>query len=130
MWSQKMGKSLPVFPQKCMSLMYGAASVLKRGWMNGDERTQTLVPNPSLITVCTTQGWFSVLGLRGLCCSGMPRSELPCTLHQALHPETGQLRAKSCRAGVAGGLLCGHLKHRASLSLKGKRQWHGKGLRS
>lgn len=48
----------------------------------------------------------------------------------ALHPETGQLRAKSCRAGVAGGLLCGHLKHRASLSLKGKRQWHGKGLRS
>lgn len=48
----------------------------------------------------------------------------------AVHPETGQLRAKFCRAGVAGGLLCGHLKHRACLSLKGKRQWHGKGLRS
>ena len=64
---------------------------------------------------------FSVLGPRGLWCSGVAKAESLSTLcpsQRCLHPETGWPRAKFPGAGVAGGLLCGHLKHRASLSLK------------
>lgn len=64
---------------------------------------------------------FAVLGPRGLCCSGVPRSESLSALRPSqhcLHPETRWSRAKCPGVGVAGGLLCGHLKHRASLSLK------------
>lgn len=133
-----MGKSLLVFTQKCMSLMYEVASVLKRGWMNGDDCTQILAPHPNLGTKPKFDHCLHNSGL--VFCFGPERPVLLryaqvwvalCLAPiSALHPETGQLRAKSCRAGEAGGLLCGHLKHRASLSLKGKRQWHGKGLRS
>lgn len=73
---------------------------------------------------------FSVLGLRVLCCSGVPSSELLsalCPSQHCLHPETGWPRAKSPRARVAERLLCGHLKQRMCLSLKAAPFLHYRG---
>lgn len=64
---------------------------------------------------------FSGLGLGGLCCPVVPRSESLSALHPSQHgshPETGWSGAKAAGAGVAGGLPCGHPRHRASVSLK------------